>query len=101
MKVVESERLFDDPAVADDLLHWLGFPPMETPFPALNASSAPTAEDEKALNDLRAFFESHKRSSSSSWAAASGTCEPAIRSSSGPASKDGRPRGIRRTGTKH
>ena len=59
VKVVESERLFVEPAVADDLLSWLGFPPMETPFPALNASPAPTAEDEKALNDLRAFFEPH------------------------------------------
>ncbi len=42
VKVVESERLFEDPAVAEDLLQWLGFPPMETPFPALNATPAPT-----------------------------------------------------------
>ncbi len=59
VKVVESERLFDDAAVAADLLDWLGFPPMETPFPALNASRVRSSEDEKALCDLRSFFEPH------------------------------------------
>ena len=59
VKVVESERLFDDAAVAADLLDWLDFPPMETPFPPLNASRARSPEDEKALCDLRSFFEPH------------------------------------------
>jgi phosphoribosylglycinamide formyltransferase-1 len=59
VKVVESEGLFDDAAVGEDLLRWLDFPAMETPFPSLNASPAPTPEDEKALLDLRAFFEPH------------------------------------------
>jgi hypothetical protein len=30
-----------------------------TPFPALNASPVPTPENEKALSDLRDFFERH------------------------------------------
>jgi phosphoribosylglycinamide formyltransferase 1 len=59
VKVVESEGLFGDDAVAEDLLDWLGFPPIGSPFPALNASPAPTPEDEKALADLRGFFEPH------------------------------------------
>jgi hypothetical protein len=59
VKVVESERLFDSSTVAADLLDWLGLPPMETPFPALNASLAPTPQDERVLRDLRRFFEPH------------------------------------------
>ncbi len=59
VKVVESESLFDDAEVAAELLDWLGFPPMETPFPSLNASPAHNPEDEKALCDLRSFFEPH------------------------------------------
>jgi formyl transferase-like protein/sulfotransferase family protein len=57
IKVVESERLYVDPAVGSDLLEWLGLPAAAEPFPATNASPEPRPEDRAPLGDLRAQFE--------------------------------------------
>jgi hypothetical protein len=57
VRVVESERLYMEDVVARDLLAWLELPVDTEPFPALNASPAPTAEDMEALEELRAWYE--------------------------------------------
>jgi hypothetical protein len=59
IKVVESERLYVDRAVGRDLLAWLGLPVETDPFPSLNASPPPTAEDRQALEGLLGFYEPH------------------------------------------
>ena len=55
--MVESERLYVEDAVARDLLAWLGLPVETEPFPSLNASPAPTAEDMEALEELLGWYE--------------------------------------------
>jgi hypothetical protein len=57
LKVVESERLYVDPAVGADLLGWLGLSAATEPFPSTNASPEPRPEDRAALGDLRERFE--------------------------------------------
>jgi hypothetical protein len=57
VKVVESERLYVDPAVGVDLLEWLGLPAAVEPFPNVNASPDPRSEDTEVLGDLRGQFE--------------------------------------------
>jgi phosphoribosylglycinamide formyltransferase-1 len=57
LKVVESERLYEEESVARDLLRWLDLPVETEPFPSLNASPAPTAEDVEALENLRQWYE--------------------------------------------
>ena len=57
VKVVESERLYGEGAVARDLLQWLDLPVETEPFPSLNASPEPTPEDLEALEDLRGWYE--------------------------------------------
>ena len=55
--VLESERLFEGSGLGGDLLRWLGLPPLDVPYPALNASPEPTPEDKAVLGDLRAYYE--------------------------------------------
>ena len=57
VKVVESERLYAEESVARDLLQWLNLPVETEPFPSLNASPEPTAEDLEALEELRGWYE--------------------------------------------
>ena len=54
--VMESERLFTDPDAPGELLRWLGLSPMAAPFPALNATGAPAAEDAAVRDELRGSF---------------------------------------------
>jgi hypothetical protein len=55
--VMESERMFGDPAASAELLRWLELSPLSTPFPALNATGAPSAEDAAVRDRLRGSFE--------------------------------------------
>jgi hypothetical protein len=55
--VMESERMFDDPSAPGELLRWLGLAPVPTPFPALNATAEPSAEDALTRDRLRGSFE--------------------------------------------
>jgi phosphoribosylglycinamide formyltransferase 1 len=57
IKVVESERLYVDPAIGSDLLAWLDLPAAADSFPATNASPEPRPEDRAPLRKLRAQFE--------------------------------------------
>jgi Sulfotransferase domain len=62
--IVESERLFTDPAVADQVASWLGLATSPRPFPARNAA-ARTDRDEGEEADvvakLRRHFEPYNR----------------------------------------
>ena len=53
--VVESERLFSDPAASEEVLAWLGLPPTDVPYPVTNG--APRLEE--AGPDLVARMDAH------------------------------------------
>jgi hypothetical protein len=55
--VMESERMFGDPAAAAELLDWLQLAPVSTPFPVLNATGEPSPEDAAVRDALRGSFE--------------------------------------------
>jgi phosphoribosylglycinamide formyltransferase-1 len=57
VKVVESERLYEEESVARDLLGWLDLPVEAEPFPSLNASPEPTPDDLETLEELRGWYE--------------------------------------------
>ena len=61
IKVVESERLYEERSVARDLLQWLDLPVEAEPFPSLNASPEPTPEDLEALEELRGLVRALQR----------------------------------------
>jgi hypothetical protein len=55
--VMESERMFDDPSAPGELLRWLGLTPVSAPFPALNGTAEPSADDAATRDRLRGSFE--------------------------------------------
>jgi sulfotransferase family protein len=55
--VMESERMFEDPSATGELLSWLDLSPVSMPFPALNATAEPSADDVATRDRLQESFE--------------------------------------------
>lgn len=54
--VVESERMFGDPAASAAILAWIGLPPSARPFPALNEARRNEPETDAVVARLEAHF---------------------------------------------
>ena len=54
--VMESERLFEDPAATGEVLEWMGLAPRPVPFPATNDAPRAQREDERVVEELRRSF---------------------------------------------
>lgn len=57
--VVESERLFRDPVVADQVLEWIGLPPSAVPFPVSNSAPRLVEASPDLLDRMDAHFAPH------------------------------------------
>jgi hypothetical protein len=59
--VVESERMYADPAVTAGIVEWLGLRPHDAPLPAVNKSERLGTERPEVLARLADHFEPHNR----------------------------------------
>jgi hypothetical protein len=57
--VIESEKLFKEPAVSAELLDWLGLPPCQEPLPIENSARRSSKPDAELLNSLKRHFQPH------------------------------------------
>ncbi len=59
--VLESEKLYVDPAEPRRVLDWLDLPPHHLPYPVANSAKRWDKESERLLIELEAHFEPHNR----------------------------------------